>query len=92
MKTVKSETKHKSLIGTILTWQNEESKCKKLPKKLYTKTQIEPMLRALFLIGKLSELNYGNIIEHLIKISEPVKLNKSPPKPNCHIFTNEKGE
>lgn len=29
------------------------------------------MLRALFLINKLSELNYGNIIEHLIKITDP---------------------
>jgi hypothetical protein len=88
MKTAKSEAKHNSLLGTILTWQNEESKFKKLPKNLYTKIQIESMLRALFLICKLSDLNYGNIIEHLIKISEPVKLNKSPPQPNCHIFTN----
>jgi hypothetical protein len=37
---VKAESKNKSLIGTILSWQSEESKLKKLPKKLYTKTQI----------------------------------------------------
>jgi hypothetical protein len=37
---VKAENKHKSLLGTILSWQSEESKIKKLPKKLYTKRQI----------------------------------------------------
>ena len=55
-------------------WQSEESKLKQLPKKIYTKNQIESMLRALFLINKLSELNYGNIIEHLIKIADPNDL------------------
>lgn len=38
--TSKTETKNKSLIGTILMWQSEESKLKQLPKKIYTKNQI----------------------------------------------------
>lgn len=31
------------------------------------------MLRALYVINRLAELNYGNIIQHLIKIAEGEK-------------------
>jgi hypothetical protein len=46
------------------------------------------MFRALFFIARLSELNYGNIIEHLINLSQPSNIAKS----QFQLFINEKGE
>ncbi len=42
----------------------------------------------MFIVSRLSELNYGNIIEHLIKISQPANIAKS----QFQLFINEKGE
>lgn len=51
------------------------------------------MLRALFLLSKFTELNYGNIIEHLIKMTDPtdeclILAVKSQKK----IFLDQKGD
>lgn len=49
------------------------------------------MLRTLFVLNRLEKVNYGNIIEHLIVLSEGDNSDKMKmPKPK--VYTNEKGE